>query len=33
VVLLRPRLLGLPASEEWTREIRLGSETYPRIPL
>jgi general secretion pathway protein D len=33
VVLLRPRLLGLPPSEEWTREIRLGSETYPRIPL
>lgn len=33
VVLLRPRLLGLPASEAWTREIRLGSETYPRIPL
>ncbi len=33
VVLLRPRLLGLPPSEAWTREIRLGSETYPRIPL
>jgi general secretion pathway protein D len=32
VVLLRPRLLGLPPSEELTREIRLGSETHPRIP-
>lgn len=32
VVLLRPRLLALPPSEELTREIRLGSETHPRIP-
>jgi type II secretory pathway component GspD/PulD (secretin) len=32
VVLLRPRLLGLPPSEGLTREIRLGSETHPRIP-
>lgn len=32
VVLLRPRILGLPPSEGLTREIRLGSETHPRIP-
>lgn len=33
LVLLRPTLLSSPNSEIATREIRLGSETHPRVPL